>query len=78
MTQGGPSASCDSVNHSADLYACLGRNNTISVLENYNSSDPLYNPKQLADYAITEQQFAQVIGRCRMYQHLPAIMKQEI
>jgi len=34
--------------------------------------------RQLANYSITEQQFAQLIGRCRMYQYLPNNLKVEI
>ncbi|MFC7669031.1 DUF3871 family protein [Hymenobacter humi] len=32
----------------------------------------------LTNYSLTEHQFAQLIGRCRMYQHLPAPTKQHI
>ncbi|WP_449400507.1 DUF3871 family protein [Chryseobacterium wanjuense] len=27
--------------------------------------------KQFADYTLTEHQFAQLLGRTRLYQHLP-------
>jgi hypothetical protein len=33
---------------------------------------------QLGDYSLTEKQFAQLLGRSRMYQYLPANQKKEI
>jgi hypothetical protein len=47
-------------------------------LQNYNANHQLYHMRQLANYSITEQQFAQIIGRCRMYQHLPNNLKADI
>ncbi len=41
------------------------------LIEYYNSSHHLYHLKQLTEYSLTEHQFAQIIGRCRMYNHLP-------
>ena len=49
-----------------------------TLLQTYNSSYHLYNMEKLTDYAITEHQFAQLVGRCRMYQHLPNYMKADI
>jgi hypothetical protein len=34
--------------------------------------------QQLTYYSLTEQQFAQLIGRCKMYQHLPVDQKSRI
>ncbi len=48
------------------------------LLRNYNSSYHLYHMKQLANYSITEKEFACVIGRCRMYQHLPHAAKSHL
>jgi hypothetical protein len=48
------------------------------LLQRYNSSQHLEQMKQLSDYSIKEQQFAQLVGRCRMYQYLPAGIKQSI
>ena len=49
-----------------------------TLIKGYNSGQHLFNMRQLAEYSITEQQFAQLIGRCRMYQHLPNHLKQNI
>ncbi|SHF23355.1 protein of unknown function [Chryseobacterium takakiae] len=34
--------------------------------------------KELADYSLTEHQFAQLLGRTRLYQHLPKKEKSQI
>lgn len=41
-----------------------------TLLENYNQSFHLSSMERLQNYSLTEKQFAQLIGRCRMYQHL--------
>lgn len=41
------------------------------LLEGYNALSHLQDMKQLADYNLTEQQFAQLIGRARLYNFLP-------
>lgn len=48
------------------------------LLETYNQGNQLNHLKALADYSITEQQFAQLVGRCRMYNHLPSDLKAEV
>lgn len=48
------------------------------LLKRYNSGHHLNHLQKLSEYSITEQQFAHLIGRCRMYQHLPANIKQDI
>ena len=48
------------------------------LLYSYNSGHQLYHLKQLTQYSITEQQFALLIGRCRLYQHLDSSVKKEI
>lgn len=48
------------------------------VLQSFNASYQLFHLKQLADYHISEQQFALIIGRCRMYPHLPKRLQAEI
>ena len=48
------------------------------LLESYNKNYHLSHLKSLTDYSITEQQFAQLVGRCRMYNHLPSDIKSEI
>lgn len=49
-----------------------------TLIEGYNQGFHLFHLKKLADYAISESQFAHMIGRCRMYQHLPPDLKSEI
>ncbi len=49
-----------------------------TLLESYNSQLHLYSLQQLATYSITEHQFAQLIGRCRMYPHLPQDIRKDI
>lgn len=49
-----------------------------TLIEGYNQGFHLYHLKKLADYSISESQFAHMIGRCRMYQHLPPDLKSEI
>lgn len=49
-----------------------------ALLESYNAVFHLDSLKKLNNYSLTESQFAQLIGRCRMYNSLPAIMKNEI
>jgi hypothetical protein len=48
------------------------------LFRNYNSSSHLYNLRRLADVELTEHQFAQLIGRCRMYPQLPTDLKRSI
>ena len=62
------------------------RANTISelkagiyqIINNYQSVNHLSMMKSLTDYSLSESQFAKVIGKCRMYQHLPSSVKSEI
>ena len=49
-----------------------------SLLESYNKNYQLLNLEKLSEQFITEQQFAQIIGKCRMFQHLPNSAKREI
>lgn len=48
------------------------------LIERYNSQYQLQQMRQLTEYAISEQQFALLIGRCRMYQHLSTTEKADI
>jgi hypothetical protein len=48
------------------------------LLENYNSSHHLHHLRCLEDESLSEQQFAQLIGRCRMYPHLPPSIRNKI
>lgn len=49
-----------------------------TLIENYNAVYQMHAMRKLVDYSLTEQEFALLIGRCRMYNHLPYSMKQEI
>lgn len=55
------------------LSACIK-----TLLERYNSGYHLMHLNRLTEYSITEHQFAQLIGRCRMYQHIPPFYKADI
>lgn len=48
------------------------------LFENYNHSWHLESLNRLGQYSLTEQQFAQLIGKCRMYPNLPANLRKEI
>ncbi len=54
------------VNSIGQLKACIR-----SLIESYNAPFHMYGLRKLSEFSLTEQQFAQLIGRCRMYQHLP-------
>ncbi|GAB3695419.1 DUF3871 family protein [Spirosoma flavus] len=49
-----------------------------TLLQAYNQDNLLHRMKCLPEYTLTEQQFALLLGRCRMYQHLPTVTKQNI
>lgn len=48
------------------------------LLEGYNANQHLDAMQQLLDADLTEKQFALLVGRCRMYQHLPAELRSQI
>ena len=49
-----------------------------TLLRSYDPRQHLRQLQTLTDYSLTEHQFAQLIGRCRLYQHLPAAVKTTI
>lgn len=49
-----------------------------TLLENYNASFHIHTLRKLNDYSLSEQQFAHLVGRCRMYNHLPNPVKNDI
>lgn len=55
------------------LKACIR-----TLIENYNAHFQLQQMEQLAKYSLTEQQFATLVGKCRMYNHLPNPIKGSI
>jgi hypothetical protein len=48
------------------------------LVHSFDAISNLKKMEQLQNYSLTERQFAQLIGRCRLYQHLPAIQRQGI
>lgn len=61
------------VTNSGQLKACIK-----TLLENYNEAFHLHSLRKLNDYFLTEHQFAQLIGKGRLYQHLPKNLQSEI
>jgi hypothetical protein len=49
-----------------------------TLVENYNARYHLMQMDEMTKYSISEQQFAMLLGRCRMYQHLPNHLKNGI
>lgn len=54
------------------------RANIKTLFENYNAGFQIHFFQKLSDYFITEKQFANLIGRCRMYNHLPNSSKNSL
>ncbi|MFB9056702.1 DUF3871 family protein [Mariniflexile ostreae] len=50
----------------------------MDLMENYNAQSHLQEMKQLSQQSITEKQFAQLIGRARLYNFLPKEEKSQI
>lgn len=50
----------------------------MEILCNFNAEKQLNQMKQLPEYSLTEHQFAQLLGRSRMYQYLPKKEKQNL
>ena len=50
----------------------------IEVMQNYNAELHLMEMKELSQDYLSEHQFAQLIGRSRLYQHLPKSEKSQI
>ncbi|AZI20737.1 DUF3871 family protein [Chryseobacterium taklimakanense] len=50
----------------------------LGVMQNYNAELHLMEMKELTQDYLSEHQFAQLIGRSRLYQHLPKAEKQRI
>jgi len=55
------------------LRACIR-----TLIENYNAHFHVQQLSQLTNYSLAEKQFASLVGKCRMYYHLPQKMKNEI
>jgi hypothetical protein len=50
----------------------------ISLFSSYDAEKHLYQMKQLQEQFLTEKQFAQILGKSRLYNHLPKEQKQEL
>ena len=61
------------VSNAGHLKACIR-----TLLENYNANYHLSALRRLAGHYLSEHQFAQLIGRSRMYQHLPKDLQNDI
>lgn len=61
------------VSNIGQLKACMRL-----LIDNYNAVYHLNSLSKLAEYSLTETQFAQLIGRCRLYTHLPKNQQKEI
>lgn len=49
-----------------------------TLVESYNASYHMFFLNKLNNYYLSEHQFAQLIGRCRMYNYLPNDLKKEL
>ncbi len=49
-----------------------------TLIEGYNASFNIHTLRELNDYCLTESQFAHLVGRCRMYNHLPNGSKSKV
>ncbi|WP_260391077.1 DUF3871 family protein [Apibacter muscae] len=54
------------------------QNSILQVLQKYEAEKHLNQMKQLPEYSLTEQQFAQLLGKTRLYQHLPKKEKENL
>lgn len=61
------------VQSAGQLKACIR-----SMIEGYNANYHIHSLRKLTGYSLSEQQFAHFVGRCRMYNHLPNGMKNDI
>lgn len=48
------------------------------MIQSYRQEHHLRSMQDMSRYSLTEQQFALLMGRCRMYQHLPTGVKRDI
>jgi hypothetical protein len=55
------------------LKACIR-----TLIEGYNATYHMHALRKLNQYSLTEHQFAHLIGRCRMYNHLPHGKKKDL
>lgn len=51
---------------------------TRNLVERYSASCHLNQLARLSQYSLSESQFAHLVGKCRMYPHLPRLMQKDI
>jgi len=61
------------VSNTQDLYSKV-----LETIQNYNAELHLMEMKELSQEYLSEHQFAQLIGRSRLYQHLPKLERENI
>ena len=49
-----------------------------TLFQSYNSNHHLHHLQKLSEFELTDHQFALLMGRCRLYQHLPSVTKNTI
>jgi hypothetical protein len=49
-----------------------------TLIQGYNANYHIHALRKLNDYNLSEKQFAHLIGRCRMFNHLPQDVKNEV
>lgn len=54
------------------------KNNIKSLIQDFDAVRMAKKLEELSKYSITEQQFANLIGRCRMYRYLPENQKEQV
>ena len=54
------------------------KKNISSLVEGYQAEKELRKMESLTEFHLTESQFAQIVGKCRMYQYLPKERKNDI
>ena len=69
----------DGINHDVKVTDIDQLKVAIKIMfEKYNLNYHLYHLNKLTEYGLSEKEFAQLIGKCRMYNFLPNQMKQNI
>lgn len=53
-------------------------NSVVNLLRRYDTQNHLQSLRQFENYSLSEHQFAQLLGKTRMYQHLPSGLKKEL
>jgi len=54
------------------------QNNILQVIQNYQAKKHVSTMQELTQYSLTEHQFAQLIGKARLYNYLPKELKVEL